>query len=92
VIDGGLIALPDRALTFGPGNLQGLPPGIALACLSETILHALEGTRVDFGVGDDVPVEHADRALAMCRRHGFQVAPPGAIRFGEERAQGGGAR
>ena len=38
---------PIRALTFGPGNLQGLPPGIALACLSETILHALEGTRVD---------------------------------------------
>jgi len=92
VIDGGLIALPDRLLTFGPGNLQGLPPGIALACLSETILHALEGTRADFGVGDDVPVEHADRALAICRRHGFQVAPPGAVRLGGERAQGGGAR
>ena len=51
VIDGGLIALPDPRLTFGPGNLQGLPPGIALACLSETILHALEGTRVDLRRG-----------------------------------------
>jgi len=91
VVDGGLIVLPERDLTFGPGNLQGLPPGIALACLSETILHALEGTRGDFGVGDDVPVEHADRALALCRRHGFRVAARGTAP-GAERAQGGGAR
>jgi predicted amino acid dehydrogenase len=91
VVDGGLIVLPDREIGFGPGNLQGLPPGIALACLSETIIHALEGTRGDFGVGDDVPLEHADRALALCRRHGFQVAARGAA-LSAERAQGGGAR
>jgi acetylornithine/succinyldiaminopimelate/putrescine aminotransferase len=91
VVDGGLIVLPERDLAFGPGNLQGLPPGIALACLSETILHALEGTRRDFGVGDDVPIEHADRALALCRRHGFRVAARGTAP-GAERAQGGGAR
>ena len=91
VVDGGLIVLPERDLTFGPGNLQGLPPGIALACLSETILHALEGTRGDFGVGDDVPIEHADRALALCRRHGFGVAARG-VALAAERAQGGGVR
>jgi acetylornithine/succinyldiaminopimelate/putrescine aminotransferase/predicted amino acid dehydrogenase len=91
VIDGGLIVLPERDLTFGPGNLQGLPPGIALACLSETILHALEGTRGNFGVGDDVPIEQADRALAICRRHGFRVAARGVVPAAE-RAQGGGAR
>ena len=92
VIDGGLIALPDLALTFGPGNLQGLPPGIALACLSETILHALEGTRVDCGVGDEVGIEQADLALALCRRHGFRVTARSAGHFipeRAERAQGG---
>jgi fatty aldehyde-generating acyl-ACP reductase len=87
VIDGGLIALPDPALTFGPGNLQGLPPGIALACLSETILHALEGTRVDCGVGDEVPIEQADLALALCRRHGFRVTARSAGHFIPERAE-----
>jgi acetylornithine/succinyldiaminopimelate/putrescine aminotransferase/predicted amino acid dehydrogenase len=92
VIDGGLIVLPDPDLGFGPGNLQGLPRGIALACLSETILHALEGTRRDHGVGDNVPLEHADQALALCRRHGFRVALRGAARLDADRAQGGGAR
>ena len=88
VIDGGLIALPNPALTFGPGNLQGLPPGIALACLSETILHALEGTRVDCGVGDEVPIEQADLALALCRRHGFRVTARSAGHFIPERPSG----
>jgi len=92
VVDGGLIALPDPELAFGPGNLQGLPPGIALGCLSETILLALEGTKVDRGVGDEVPLAQADFALALCRRHGFEVAPRGANHFGAARVRGGGAR
>jgi len=89
VIDGGLVGLPDPTMTLGPGNLQGLPDGVALACLSETILHALEGTRTNFGVGDDIPVAEADWALALCQRHGFRVAP---LRGGDgrERAVGGG--
>jgi predicted amino acid dehydrogenase len=87
VIDGGLVGLPDPTMAFGPGNLQGLPPGIALACLSETIVHALEGTRSNFGVGDDIPVSEADRALALCRRHGFRVAPLQGD--GHKRAAGG---
>ena len=78
----------DLALTFGPGNLQGLPPGIALACLSETILHALEGTRTNFGVGDDIPVDEADWALALCQRHGFRVAP---LHGGDDRKHAAGA-
>jgi acetylornithine/succinyldiaminopimelate/putrescine aminotransferase/predicted amino acid dehydrogenase len=93
VVDGGLIALPDPELAFGPGNLQGLPPGIALGCLSETILLALEGTHADHGVGDEVPLAQADFALALCRRHGFQVADRGAGpgQLGAARVRGGGA-
>jgi acetylornithine/succinyldiaminopimelate/putrescine aminotransferase/predicted amino acid dehydrogenase len=91
VVDGGIIALPDPDLGFGPGNLQGLPPGVALACLSETILLALEGTRVDHGVGDEVPIGEADLALEMCNRHGFRVAARGAGRPGAARVSGGGA-
>ena len=71
VIDGGLVRLPQRGIAFGPGNLQGLPEGVVLACLAETVLHALDGTSVDTGVGHDVPVEEADRVIAMAARHGF---------------------
>ena len=71
VIDGGLVRLPDQGIAFGPGNLQGLPPGVVLACLAETVLHALDGTAADTGVGYDVPVEEADRVTAMAARHGF---------------------
>jgi predicted amino acid dehydrogenase len=71
VIDGGLVRLPDAEIAFGPGNLQGLPPGVVLACLAETVLHALDGTTADTGVGHDVAVEQADRVTAMAARHGF---------------------
>jgi len=71
VIDGGLVRLPQRGIAFGPGNLQGLPEGVVLACLAETVLHALDGTTADTGVGHDVPVEEADRVIAMAARHGF---------------------
>jgi acetylornithine/succinyldiaminopimelate/putrescine aminotransferase/predicted amino acid dehydrogenase len=87
VLDGGLVGLPDPTMAFGPGNLQGLPAGLALACLSETILHALEGTRTNFGVGDDIPVAEADWALALCQRHGFRVAP---LHGGDGRASAAG--
>jgi acetylornithine/succinyldiaminopimelate/putrescine aminotransferase/predicted amino acid dehydrogenase len=78
VIDGGLVALPDPRARFGAGNLQGLPDGVQLACLSETILLALEGERRDYGIGDDVAIEEVDAVMAMARRHGFRLAEPPA--------------
>jgi acetylornithine/succinyldiaminopimelate/putrescine aminotransferase/predicted amino acid dehydrogenase len=75
VIDGGLVALPAPRTCFGPGNLLGLPDGVQLACLSETILLALEGDRRDHGIGDDVPVNEVDYMLSLARRHGFRLAP-----------------
>jgi acetylornithine/succinyldiaminopimelate/putrescine aminotransferase/predicted amino acid dehydrogenase len=76
VLEGGLVRLPDSAIAFGPGNLQGLPRGVVLACLAETLLHALDGTTADTGVGYDVPVEAADRVMAMAARHGFTTWEP----------------
>ncbi len=76
VIDGGLVALPDASTRFGPGSLQGLPPGVALACLSETILLALSGERRDRGIGDDVDVCEVDEVMALAAQHGFKLAEP----------------
>jgi len=76
VIDGGLVALPEPGLCFGPGNLQGLPASIQVACLAETILLALEGEWRDVGVGRDVALAEVDHVLALADRHGFRLAEP----------------
>jgi acetylornithine/succinyldiaminopimelate/putrescine aminotransferase/predicted amino acid dehydrogenase len=90
VVDGGLVLLPGPSLSFGPGNLQGLPGGVVLACLAETILHALDGTTRDTGVGDDVAVEDVERTLAMAARHGFGLWS--GARAGTSSSAGGSGR
>jgi acetylornithine/succinyldiaminopimelate/putrescine aminotransferase/predicted amino acid dehydrogenase len=82
VIDGGLVALPDRHARFGAGNLLGLPDGVQLACLSETILLALEGDRRDHGIGEDVSLAEVDYLMGLAERHGFQLAAPDSQREG----------
>ncbi len=72
VIDGGLVALPDSRIRFGGGNLQGFPDGVQLACLSETILLALEGETRDRSIGNDISVREADDMMALAARHGFR--------------------
>jgi predicted amino acid dehydrogenase len=74
VIDGGLVALPGTPRSIGAGNVQGQPPGIALACLAETILLALAGTARDHGVGEDLDVTEVDAMLALAQHHGFALA------------------
>jgi predicted amino acid dehydrogenase len=74
VIDGGLVALPDPAARFGPANLQGLPDGVQLGCLAETILAALAGESRDRGVGDDLSLVDVDETMALARHHGFLPA------------------
>jgi predicted amino acid dehydrogenase len=71
VIDGGLIAVP--------GNLQlnydvGLPPGIAWACLSETMLLALEERYEPFTLGRDLTMAQVDEIKRLARKHGFRLA------------------
>jgi len=71
VIDGGLIAVPGR-LTLGYD--VGLPPGIAWACLSETMLLALEERYEPFTLGRDISVQQVDEIRALARKHGFRLA------------------
>ncbi|HNN94622.1 MAG TPA: hypothetical protein PKI03_20240, partial [Pseudomonadota bacterium] len=92
VLDGGLVALPDPRLRFGLGNLQGLPTGTQLACLSETILLSLAGQQADVGVGDEIPLSDAEHVAALASAHGFTLAEPpsvepaGEIRYDEQAA------
>ena len=77
VIDAGLVSLPGIPRRIGIGNLQGHPPGIALACLSETILLGLAGAAQDHGIGDDVTLAEVDRMMKLAELHGFSLARHG---------------
>lgn len=76
VLDGGLVSLPDPSLRYGVGNLQGLPSGVQLACLCETVILALSDEKRDYGVGDEIPLPDADRVAQLATEHGFALAEP----------------
>jgi predicted amino acid dehydrogenase len=79
VFDGGLVRYPDP-IAFAQN--MGYEPGVNLACLTETVILALEGVRSGrFGVGlASELVAEVPRIRDAARRHGFTV--------GELRAQG----
>ncbi len=76
IFDGGLVTLPDPDIRFGAGNILGLPTGIQLSCLAETILLTLDRHFDDHGIGDDVTLDQVDFVMQLARRHGFGVSLP----------------
>ncbi len=71
VIEGGVIKVP------GPVNFNfnfGFPDKTAYACMSETMLMALEGTYEPFTLGRDLTVEQVQRIGEISRKHGFKLA------------------
>ncbi|HEX8237230.1 MAG TPA: hypothetical protein VF600_14825 [Abditibacteriaceae bacterium] len=71
VIEGGVIAVP------GPVNFNfnfGFPDKTAYACMSETMLMALEGTYEPFTLGRDLTVEQVQRIGDIAKKHGFKLA------------------
>ena len=71
VIEGGVIEIPG-AVNF---NFNfGFPDKTAYACMSETILMALEGTYEPYTLGRDLSVEQVTRIGDIARKHGFKLA------------------
>lgn len=71
VIDGGVIEVPGRP-DFGWHF--GYPPGLAYACMSETMLLALEHHYEHTSLGADLTVETIRWLQALAGRHGFRLA------------------
>ncbi len=71
ILEGGLVQLPD-AVVFG-SNL-GCRPGITLACLSETILLALENDGKDYSIGSRIPLDTVEYLRQLGEKHGFRLA------------------
>lgn len=71
ILEGGLVQYPD-AISFGP-NL-GYREGVNVACLTETILLALEGDYQDYSIGSKMPLETIEYMRYLGQKHGFGLA------------------
>jgi predicted amino acid dehydrogenase len=71
VIEGGVVEVPgDVEFNFN----FGFPPKMAYACMSETMMLALEGRYESFTLGKDVSVEQVEEITRLARKHGFKLA------------------
>lgn len=71
VIEGGVVAVPGD-VEFGFNF--GFPPQTAYACMSETMILALEGRYENFTLGKSVSVEQVREISALAEKHGFRLA------------------
>ncbi len=72
VIEGGVIAVPGAHANF---NFHfGFPPKTAYACMSETIMLALDGRYESFTLGKTVSPEQALETQRLAKKHGFALA------------------
>lgn len=71
VIEGGVITVPGQVefnFTFG------FPSQTAFACMSETMIMALEGTYESYTLGRDLTVEQVLHIGELAKKHGFKLA------------------
>ena len=78
VIEGGVVRVPGemRLPKFGNPNEQfsfGFEPGTAYACMSETMMLALEGRYENFTLGKEVTARQVEEIGMMASRHGFEL-------------------
>ena len=71
VIEGGIVEVPgdvDFHFNFG------LPPRMAMACMAETMMLALEGRFQDYTLGREYEVEKIEETMLLAKKHGFRLA------------------
>ena len=70
VIEGGLVYQPGFHV-YGDNNMTGSPPGVNLACLSETIVLALSRVSGHFSIGKSLDHRQAKDILKLALAHDF---------------------
>lgn len=71
VFEGGVVAVPGD-VSFGMDF--GFPAKTAYACMSETMVLALEGRYESFSLGRDLSVERIEEISLLADKHGFRLA------------------
>ncbi len=71
VIEGGVVSVPGTPeFNFN----FGFPPAMAYACMSETMMLALEGQYESFTLGKTVSVHQVKHTEKLASKHGFRLA------------------
>jgi fatty aldehyde-generating acyl-ACP reductase len=71
IIEGGMVRVPGQ-VNF---NFDfGFPPGMAFACMAETITLALDGHYRSYTLGKNITLEQVQAINNMATWHGFQVS------------------
>lgn len=71
VIEGGVIQVPGNpSFNFN----FGFPPGLAYACMSETMILTLEKRYDSFSLGKDLDIEKVKEISELAQKHGFKLA------------------
>ncbi len=71
VIEGGLIELPGEPEI---GINFGYPPRLALACMAETMILALEKKYECYTLGREITLKKVDEISELAKKHGFKLA------------------
>ena len=79
VIEGGVVSVPGEMRLPKPDKPGeafsfGFPVGTAYACMSETMMLALDNRYENFTLGKEVSVAQADEISVIAKKHGFQLA------------------
>ncbi len=78
VIEGGIVQVPGNMVCKKPGRDEqfsfGFPPGTAYACMSETMMLALDARYENFTLGKEVTVAQVDETERLAAKHGFQLS------------------
>lgn len=71
VIEGGVVDVPGQVeFNFN----FGFPPGKAYACMSETMILAMENRIENFSLGRELTVEQVEEIAALGKKHGFRLS------------------
>lgn len=71
VLEGGVVKVPgDAKFNFD----FGFPPGTAFACMSETMMLALENRAESYTLGKEVSVNQVEEMRGLATKHGFELA------------------
>jgi fatty aldehyde-generating acyl-ACP reductase len=70
VFDGGMVSVPGH-VDFGFNF--GFPPGMAYACMAETMVLALEGRYESYTLGKNISLNQVQGMANLAAKHGFTV-------------------
>lgn len=71
VMEGGVVSVPgDVDFNFN----FGFPPKKAYACMSETMILALEGKYENFSLGKELSIDKVKEIKSLAAKHGFEIS------------------